>query len=266
MASIVTLRLSGTVSRTASSSLIRCEAAVVPHRRIIPPHSLSPLFYRSISIPRRKQPFEDAAAAAPVTATAVAPAGASPATAAKTPLHTSSKNNSSLVADPHAPSNTPSPASEPPRMSPDAPLSVLPLSMIVRSLLTTTVSSSPVLLPPSLRLMSLLAHSSNSLFNPDQNPVLRWFLKKTFYAQFCAGEHPEEVRHTIRRLKDIGFTGVILGYAKETVLSKTEARDLASSVQGAKAADGIAREIAQWVDGTEATVKLAQPGDFVALK
>ncbi|KAL2756708.1 hypothetical protein ACRALDRAFT_2062825, partial [Sodiomyces alcalophilus JCM 7366] len=147
-----------------------------------------------------------------------------------------------------------------------APLSLLPLSMIVRSLLTTTVSSSPVLLPPSLRLMSVLAHSSNSLLNPDHNPVLRWFLKKTFYAQFCAGEHPDEVRQTIRRLKDIGFTGVILGYAKEVVLSETQAHDLVSGGNDPKAAHGIASEIAQWVDGTEATVKLAQPGDFVALK
>ncbi|ROT39656.1 proline dehydrogenase [Sodiomyces alkalinus F11] len=149
-----------------------------------------------------------------------------------------------------------------------APLSLLPLSMIVRSLFTTTVSSSPVLLRPSLRVMSVLAHSSNAFFNPDRNPVLRWFLKKTFYAQFCAGERPEEVRQTIRRLKDIGFTGVILGYAKEVVLSETQARGLAScGGDGPEAAaDCIKNEIVPWAEATETTVKLAQPGDFVALK
>ncbi|KAK6215546.1 proline dehydrogenase [Colletotrichum tabaci] len=146
------------------------------------------------------------------------------------------------------------------------PLSILPLHMIVRSLLTTTVSSSPILLPPSLWIMSVLAHTTNPVLDSDRNPLLRVFLKSTFYAQFCAGENPAEVGRTIDSLKDIGFTGVILGYAKEVVLTAAQTQDLAACNEGEKAAECVRNEIIPWAQGTMETVRLAQPGDFVALK
>ncbi|WYZ44654.1 hypothetical protein EsH8_VII_001090 [Colletotrichum jinshuiense] len=166
-------------------------------------------------------------------------------------------------------SSSPSPSTKlptPTSMRTPAPLSVLPLHMIVRSLLTTTISSSPVLLPPSLWAMSVLAHTTSPLLDPDRNPILRLFLKNTFYAQFCAGENPAEVTRTINRLKDIGFTGVILGYAKEVVLTDAQARDLASCGEGETAEECIRNEVIPWAQGTMETVRLAQPGDFVALK
>ncbi|KAI9898863.1 hypothetical protein N3K66_005324 [Trichothecium roseum] len=147
-----------------------------------------------------------------------------------------------------------------------APLSVLPLSMILRSLMTTTVSSSPALLPPSLRIMSMLAHTKNPLLHPDTNPILRFALKHTFYAQFCAGENSPEVRNTIGKLKNIGFTGVILGYAREVVLSESESKQLGADKPGLETEDGIRNEIDPWAMGTLETVRLAEPGDFVALK
>ncbi|GKT52509.1 putative proline--tRNA ligase [Colletotrichum spaethianum] len=148
-----------------------------------------------------------------------------------------------------------------------SPLSVLPLHMILRSLLTTTISSSPVLLPPSLWVMSVLAHTANPLLDPGKNPLLRFLLKNTFYAQFCAGETPAEVRRTIDGLKDIGFTGVILGYAKEVVLSTAQTKDLAAcGGEGEKAEECVRNEVTPWARGTMQTVRLAQPGDFVALK
>ncbi|KAG6232872.1 hypothetical protein E4U26_003862 [Claviceps purpurea] len=146
-----------------------------------------------------------------------------------------------------------------------APLSVLPLSMILRSLATNVVSSSPFLLPPSLRIMNVLAHSTVPMFNPDKNPLLRYILKKSFYAQFCAGETPAEVQETINRLKKIGFTGVILGYAREVDLIGKEAGG-AESVSGRETQEVVNNEVAPWTEGTLETVRLAQPGDFVALK
>ncbi|KAK5987030.1 putative proline oxidase-like protein [Cladobotryum mycophilum] len=119
---------------------------------------------------------------------------------------------------------------------------------------------------PSLRIMVALAHSTNPVLNPDRNPLLRLFLKKSFYAQFCAGENAPEVRHTIARLKDIGFTGVILGYAREVVLSKDEAKSLDAAQAVEETAQDIANEINPWAEGTLETVRLAEPGDFVALK
>lgn len=174
-------------------------------------------------------------------------------------IHSSDRKSSTVAELPGA---VPPPAHlEPSR----APLSVLPLSMIVRSLATTVVSSSPLLLPPSLRIMDLLAHSTNPIFNPDRNPILKYFLKKSFYAQFCAGEDPVEVRGTINRLKNIGFTGVILGYAREVDLTEKQAEEVGLAA-GQETHKVIDNEIVPWTEGTLETVRLAQPGDFVALK
>lgn len=159
--------------------------------------------------------------------------------------------------------------SEPPHMaesSEPSPLSVLPLTNVIRSLATTTISSSPVLLPPSLAIMSALANSTNPLLNPDRNPLLRSFLKKTFYAQYCAGENAREVQQSMDRLKRIGFTGVILGYAREVVLTEAQTRDLAGCKDGAAAEECVRDEVIPWATGTMETVGLAQPGDFVAIK
>ncbi|KAH6651668.1 proline dehydrogenase-like protein [Truncatella angustata] len=147
-----------------------------------------------------------------------------------------------------------------------APLSVLPLPTVLRTLATTTISSSPLLLPPSLMAMNVLAHTQNPILNPDKNPVLGWFLKKTFYAQFCAGENAPEVRRTVDGLRKIGFTGVILGYAKEVVLSKSQTENLTACDTGADKDECVQHEISPWASGTMETVRLAQQGDFVSLK
>jgi hypothetical protein len=114
--------------------------------------------------------------------------------------------------------------------------------------------------------MTFLAHTKSPLFNPDRNPILHFLLKKTFYAQFCAGETPPEVRASIVALKDIGFEGVILGHAREVVLSKEDVKDLDAGKDSADQAALGAEEIATWKRNTIDTVDLAQAGDFVALK
>lgn len=172
----------------------------------------------------------------------------------------SSERRPSTLAQEH------SPAMPPPFEAARAgPLSVLPLIMILRSLATNTVSSSPLLLPPSLRIMSVLANTANPLLSPDRNPLLRWFMKQTFYAQFCAGEGAAEVQRTIRNLKGIGFNGVMLCYAKEVVLTK-EQLAAAPKDQGQETEECIRDEIAPWAEGTLETVRMATEGDYVALK
>ncbi|TAQ87484.1 hypothetical protein B7494_g4180 [Chlorociboria aeruginascens] len=147
------------------------------------------------------------------------------------------------------------------------PLSILPLSAIVRSWAVTLISSSPILLPISLRVTSFLANSNYPLFSPARNPILHSFLKKTFYAQFCAGEDSSEVHHTIKSLKDLGYSGVILGYAREVVMSASQEDSLKShDTSLATTAECIKNEIQPWAKGTLETVQLATPGDFVALK
>lgn len=152
-------------------------------------------------------------------------------------------------------------------MATKAPLSVLPFTTILRSLAVTTMSSSPVLLPPSLSIMSMLAHTSNPILNPDSNPILKQLIKKTFYAQFCAGEKAPEVKATMSRLRDIGFSGVILGYAREVVLTDNQLKGLATyGLDSETAEECIRNEVIPWTKGTLETVRLAEPGDYVALK
>lgn len=116
-----------------------------------------------------------------------------------------------------------------------------------------------------MAIMTALAHSTNPILNPDRNFLLRYLLKKTFYAQFCAGENEREVRQTIDGLKNVGFRGVILGYAKEVVLKDEEKKNLAT-FDGSARKEATANEIRAWAEGTLETVRLTAAGDFVALK
>ena len=112
--------------------------------------------------------------------------------------------------------------------------------------------------------MEILAHSKSPLLNADMNPVLKYLLNKTLYAQFCAGENAEQVSDSADQLKDIGFTGVILAYAKENPteeLSEPEAAQPGEETQAI-----IDKEIRPWAENTMETIRLTQPGDFAALK
>ena len=142
------------------------------------------------------------------------------------------------------------------------PLSLLPLKTLIRSYLINSLSSTPILLTPSLRIMTLLAHSESPLLNPDRNPLLRFLLKRTFYANFCAGETWSEIQTTVKGLKEIGFTGVILAYAKEIVVQKDH--DF-SSFKDVDHIETVA-EVKAWKEGNLRTVGLTTSGEFVGLK
>ncbi|EFW17135.1 proline dehydrogenase [Coccidioides posadasii str. Silveira] len=161
------------------------------------------------------------------------------------------------VASPPALTLTPSPS----------PLSILPLSAVLRSLLITTVSSSPSLLAPAIGVMSLIANSKSSILNPDQNFALKYVMANTIYAQFCAGETPAEVRQCVRQIKHLGYSGVILGYAREIVMDEREAFAMGQNA-GIQigTAQKLQEDIFAWRDGTIATVDLAGEGSFVAVK
>jgi hypothetical protein len=145
-------------------------------------------------------------------------------------------------------------------------LSIIPTISLLRSIAVNSISSSPVLLRPSMYIMSKLAHAKSPVFNPDKNPVLGYCLKKTFYAQFCAGENAKEVEKTINSLKSMGFKGVMLGYAKEVVLDEDTVSQLESCGADEAAEACIKNEILPWKKGTLETVALTHPGDFVSVK
>jgi proline dehydrogenase len=155
---------------------------------------------------------------------------------------------------------------EQPAMPSASSMSILPLPSLIRSYLITSISSYPVLLRPSLAALSFLAHAKSPLLSPDTNPLLRHALKRTFYAQFCAGETPTEVRSSIAELKSLGYKGVILGHAKEVVMSKDETNAFDSSMDCSEQERCNAEDIGTWKTNTIATIDLAQKDDFVALK
>ncbi len=146
------------------------------------------------------------------------------------------------------------------------PLSVVPLTFLARGLVINSVLSSRFLLPVALKIMSILANSHSSLLNPDRNILLRWFLKMTFYAHFCAGENEAEVLRTKKSLMDMGFKGIMLCYAKEVVLDEKASQQLEASGNGEVAATLVQNEILPWKKGTLETVSMTEPVDFVALK
>jgi proline dehydrogenase len=161
-------------------------------------------------------------------------------------------------------------ASQPMKKPSAPPLSILPLGAVVRSLFVTTISSVPVFLGPALATLSFLANSKSALLNPDRNRILSFFLRKTLYAQFCAGENPPAVRSYVKELKDMGYSGVILGYGKEVVMDEDEASAVGTQIVSDKDDAAIRKrnssEVLAWKDGNMKTVDLADDGDFVALK
>src|SRR5215469_11142046 len=135
------------------------------------------------------------------------------------------------------------------------PLSILPLSAVLRTYLITSLSSSPYLLGFCITILQRMLNSNSPLLHPAENPLLRFLLKQTFYAQFCAGENRPEVLRTIRSIKDTGFSGVILEYALEVLESK-----------GTPSAEETSKEIETWRKGMLETVSMTSAGDFVGLK
>lgn len=157
---------------------------------------------------------------------------------------------------------------EAPRQQVQAPLAALPLRNLLRSLLVAIVSSKSYLLHPSLSILSYFTKPNRPwLFDVDRNPILHWFLKRTFYDQFCAGENGREVQALGAQMKMMGISGTILTYAKETVFdshAKTEVN------MGTTAADESKTEkcanVEAWRVGTLETAAMLTEGDQLALK
>jgi len=99
-----------------------------------------------------------------------------------------------------------------------------------------------------------MLNSRSVLFNVDRNPFLRWILKTTFYAQFCAGENKAEVQRFIKDIEAVGYNGVCLEYAMEVLEDDNaqEANDL--------------DKITSWKEGVMETIDMSKEGSFLAFK
>lgn len=150
------------------------------------------------------------------------------------------------------------------------PLSAMPTNMLLRSLFIATISSTKALLVPSLHLLSFLSKPDRSfLLNIDRNPVLKAVVKATMYKQFCAGETAQETKACVKQLKDLGFKGIILTYAKEIVFdhkADTAKQDEPKSNVSEKAVLLQDSDIESWRAGTLKTLDLISEGDILAIK
>jgi hypothetical protein len=152
------------------------------------------------------------------------------------------------------------------------PLSVMPTNMLLRSLMIATISSNKFLLLPTLQLLSFFAKPDRSfLLNVDRNPVLKAILKSTLYNQFCAGETEAETRACVQQLKDFGFKGVILTFAREMVhdtKSRTSNHHSSTSDSYHKIHAAVTNDtdIEAWRVGTLKTADLISDGDILAIK
>lgn len=151
--------------------------------------------------------------------------------------------------------------SRPPRNTETLPaLSVMPTRTLLRSLVITWILSSPRLVSASLPIMQQISYSPSWFLNPDRNPILHHVVRRILYDHFCAGENEKEVEKTIREMKTMGFEGVILGYAKETLVHKYSSPE---SPVGSVSAEDI---IEIWKRGTLETLAMLGAGDFLAIK
>lgn len=141
--------------------------------------------------------------------------------------------------------------------------SVVPTSVLLRSLLVTTISSNWALRVPSLSILLFITKARGFLFNVDRNPLIRWILRKTMYDHFCAGEREPQVRNTIRQIKDLGIRGVILTYAREAAQGASSMEKANSSEKGASV---HCENIQAWRDDVLKTVDLIGEGDCLAPK
>ncbi|OHE97315.1 proline dehydrogenase [Colletotrichum orchidophilum] len=147
------------------------------------------------------------------------------------------------------------------------PLSGMPTGTLLRSLLVTTISSNRLLLIPALKTLSFLAKPGRTiLFDVGRNPILHKILRTTFYDQFCTGETPQETKACVQSLKDLGFRGVILTYAKETVFDHLTQSSIEHGKLVGASADGFDADIESWKKGTLETAAQIEEGDYLAIK
>ena len=80
---------------------------------------------------------------------------------------------------------------------------------------------------------------------------------KTFYRTFCVGPTERDVSIRLSDLRELGISGVVLGYAREAP---------GSEVQGVSKLTEDDIKLQEWVTGNLETVALVRVGDCIALK
>lgn len=162
---------------------------------------------------------------------------------------------------PHSSSSTPN---KPPTLP---PLSIMPTPLLLKSYLITSILASPKIIKFFLPFLNKLANSDSSLLNPDTNPVLHLLIRKFIYDHFIAGENASQVRAKVLSMKKLGFSGVILGYAREVNVSRGRGGgDVKFGEEMEVSKEVGEKAIREWGEGLMRTLELLEPGDFLSVK
>lgn len=102
-------------------------------------------------------------------------------------------------------------------------------------------------------ILNIIANSPSPFLNPDKNPIIGLLVRKIIYEHFVSGDCETAVKKTVAQMKQTGFQGVILGYAKEFAADEGEAGN-----------DEL--DVRRWKEGYEKTMDMIGPGDFMAVK
>jgi hypothetical protein len=119
------------------------------------------------------------------------------------------------------------------------------------------------LMKPCLAFLDAVARSKSGIINADRNPILNNMLRWTIYNQFCAGSNSTQVSRSMGELRQLGYKGVILGFAKEIVLDPSQGAAVAEDV---KYGPACYRMIDEWKDANLDTIRILSPGDFLSVK
>ncbi|KAI1441972.1 proline dehydrogenase [Annulohypoxylon stygium] len=138
------------------------------------------------------------------------------------------------------------------------PLRWLPNAALIRTVFLGHLFASPVLSHLGMKVLDKLADSRHPFLDPDRNKLLNRVLRPLIYNHFCAGIDPLEIRKTIASIKRVGYTGVILNYAREIIAD--ELSEPGSDV------DILARQIQHWLDGNLKTLSMLDRGDYIGIK
>ena len=147
-------------------------------------------------------------------------------------------------------------------------LSLLPFPHLLRNIAISWTYSSPTFSNLSYKILKwMLDCPTNS--HPRQgserlSPLLKWILKKSLYAHFCAGENRAEIKETLKELKISRYDGVILEYALEVL--DTGKRGGNEGRKEISTGDNNEEAIDTWRKGMLETVNMVEPGHFVGLK
>lgn len=138
------------------------------------------------------------------------------------------------------------------------PLKNVSTPALLRSIMLSEVFARPRIATLGMKMLKRLTASRQPFLDPDRNWMLNRVLRATIYDHFCGGWKHDQIQDCLDQIKRVGYSGVILQYAREVV-----AHDLAES---SSAVDVSAQQIQQWHEGNMQTLSMLGAGDYTSVK